>query len=71
VFYTTYYLITTGEEKWRSIMIIVPPYREDEMAPVRIVNDHSFFGSQYRADPKFAASLQQNMVKPSYKIRAF
>jgi hypothetical protein len=51
-------------------MIIIPQNGEDETEPVRINNDHSFLRSQYRADPDFAATLQQNMTNPSHKIRA-
>jgi phage shock protein A len=51
-------------------MIIISRNGEDEMAPVRRYNDNYFLCSQYRADPEFAATLQQNMANPSHHIRA-
>jgi hypothetical protein len=59
-----------GGDNWRGRMIIVPWNGEEDTAPVRIYNDHSFLRSQYRADPEFAATLQQNMENPSHEIRA-
>jgi hypothetical protein len=60
-----------GGDNWHGRISIVQQNGEEEIAPVIIDNDHSFLPSQYRADPEFAATLQQNMETPSHEIRAF
>jgi hypothetical protein len=57
-------------DNWRGRMLIIPKNEEEETAPVRIDNDNYFLRSQYRADPEFYATLQQNMDIPSNDISA-